>query len=259
MDHANGDVALLEKAAAKLPGLLYSFRVGPDGSFSFVYLSEGCRALYEVAPEVILADFTVALAMVHPQDLAGFTQSVAEAVEKLHLWERELRLCTSSGAVKWIQARSQPEREPDGGTSFSGVMLDITRHKASEGRLRGEIQRLSAPLIRVWDGVLVVPLIGDFGDNRLQAVLSEVLPTMRREAISCVIFDFTGVVGGGEVIANELHRAVQGIALLGGSAVVTGMSPALVIAVARTPHPLTGVVMHGTLASALRSIVRRDG
>lgn len=128
--------ARFQKLAANMPGAIYQFLLRPDGSKSIVYISSGCRDLYELEPEEIQQDYQRLWALIHPEDLAALQQSIFTSAETLKPRNHEARIITPSGKLKWIQSVSRPEKLEGGGILWDGLLLDITKRKRAEEQLQ---------------------------------------------------------------------------------------------------------------------------
>src|SRR4051812_21366299 len=80
------------KLSALIPGMIYQFKLRPDGSTCIPYASEGIRPLFRLAPEEVREDAAKTYDVVHPDDLAGLVQSIKDSAATLTQWSRELRL-----------------------------------------------------------------------------------------------------------------------------------------------------------------------
>lgn len=141
-DHIQVETALVKSEtrfknlAANLPGMIYQFYLAPDGSTAFPYVSPGCQALYEIAPEVAQRDATSLVNAVHQDDRPGFFDSIAQSAASLQPWQWEGRIITQSGQMKWVEGVSKPEQKADGGILWDGLLIDVTARKLAETTLR---------------------------------------------------------------------------------------------------------------------------
>ena len=133
----------LEKLIQAVPGVVFQFRMTPDGTRSFPYLSVGVRELYECSPEDVYADVSLMTEAVLAEDQEPLWRSVNRTKEEFTPWIHEYRIRTLSGKVKWIRGQAQPERQDDGSVLWSGIFVDISEIKATESRLR-RLQELYA-------------------------------------------------------------------------------------------------------------------
>jgi PAS domain S-box-containing protein len=126
----------LQKIASRVPGVVYQFRLRPDGSVSMPYASDGLRELYRLAPEEVCEDASRAFAVHHPDDQPGFVASIEKSARELSPWSHEYRVQFADGTVRWLAGNSVPQREADGATLWHGFASDITDRKQAEVVLR---------------------------------------------------------------------------------------------------------------------------
>jgi PAS domain S-box-containing protein len=131
-----------QKLSDNIPGAIYQFRLTPDGSIDYPYISSGCAELFGISSEVIMADSSCLLEKLHPDDVSLFQQIVAESAQNMTSKQWEGRAVMSSGEIKWIRSVSRPERQADGAIVWDGVMLDITDLKQAETNLYQANERL---------------------------------------------------------------------------------------------------------------------
>ena len=129
----------LKKIAGRIPGVVYQFRLRPDGTACFPYASDGMRELFEVDPDDVRENLAAANNLIDPY---GFWQSIKKSATDLTLWVHEFQLRRNDGTVRWLAGNSVPEREPDGSTLWHGVVTDITERREAETKLRESEGRL---------------------------------------------------------------------------------------------------------------------
>ena len=133
--------ARYERIAAKTPGLVFQFLERPDGTFAFLFISEGSRSIYGLEPEALYAQPQLAIERVHPDDRASFRQFVYASKASLKPLHWEGRQRRPDGEVRWMRVDAQPERLPDGGLIFEGIMVDVTAQRQTEAALRQSEER----------------------------------------------------------------------------------------------------------------------
>ncbi|MGF1459645.1 MAG: PAS domain S-box protein [Leptolyngbyaceae cyanobacterium] len=121
-----------QSLAANMPGIICRYHQTPDGSSYFSYVSPGSRTLWELEPETVYADASQAWALVHPDDLREFRQSMKASRRSGRPWFYEYRIHTPSGAEKWVQGVAKSELQPDGSYVWDGLLIDVTARKRAE-------------------------------------------------------------------------------------------------------------------------------
>jgi PAS domain S-box-containing protein len=129
--------ARFKKIAAASPAQIYIFACQPDGSHRrFKYISPGIREIQELEPEQVLDNPRLTYEQIHPDDRQAYDEVANRSIQALKPFSHEWRIVTASGKLKWVQANSRPEQQPDGEIIWYGVMLDITDRKLAEAALR---------------------------------------------------------------------------------------------------------------------------
>jgi diguanylate cyclase (GGDEF)-like protein len=128
-------LARLEKVTSHVPGFVYEFRLNPDGSSCFPFVSQGVMRIYHVSPGDIEFDASTVFKRIHPDDLAGVTASIQKSAAALSPWRHEYRVLDPEGQAKWLQGQALPEREPNGATLWTGFITDISQQKETEARI----------------------------------------------------------------------------------------------------------------------------
>ncbi|MBD2092677.1 GAF domain-containing protein [Microcoleus sp. FACHB-1515] len=119
-----------------MPGMIYQFWQGTNGSQRFTYVSPGCLDLHEVSAETFMQNHNIGLAVLHPDDKAQFLRSIAQSARSLKGWQQEYRIITPSGKLKWLQGHSQPKRLANGDIVWDGFLTDVSDRKRAEIALR---------------------------------------------------------------------------------------------------------------------------
>lgn len=132
------------RIAATVPGVICSFRLGPDGGACFPYTSPAIEDLYGLRPEELAESAAPLWAMIHPDDLGHLDAGIAASARAMIPWRDEFRVEHPLKGEIWVEGHSMPVREPDGGILWHGYVQDITERKRAERRLFATSERLQA-------------------------------------------------------------------------------------------------------------------
>ncbi len=123
-------------------------------------------------------------------------------------------------------------------------------------RQRETILRLSAPLIQVWDGILVLPLIGELDEVRIHDLIERTLAAVTNRGATHLILDLTGVDTFSVITGTGLLRLVGASRLLGTHCMFTGISPELAQGLVEAETSmLANVPTYATVQAALESLM----
>ena len=126
---------LLARLAQQVPGVIYQYRLRPDGSSCFPFASEAIRDIYEVSPDDVREDATVVFGRLHPEDYDAVASSIAESARTLEPWRCEYRVVLPRQGVRWRSGLARPQREADGSILWHGFITDATPRKRAEAEL----------------------------------------------------------------------------------------------------------------------------
>ena len=120
-------VQMLTKLVDQTPGVLYQYRLWPDGSAAFPFSSPHIRDIYGLESHEIREDASAVFDQIHPDDLSQVAQSIDESANKLSLWQDQYRVrsSTSDTGWRWVEGRASPERMPDDSVIWHGYIADI--------------------------------------------------------------------------------------------------------------------------------------
>jgi diguanylate cyclase (GGDEF)-like protein/PAS domain S-box-containing protein len=130
----------LEHLAANLPGCLFTLHLRPDGSYVLPYASEGISGIFGFGPTAGKEIMPAVLALLHPDDRQRLLQSLGASAKNRSFFDIDIRVLHPVNGESWIECRAMPEDAPGGGTTWHGLMLDITERKRMEERLHVVLQ-----------------------------------------------------------------------------------------------------------------------
>jgi len=120
-------------------------------------------------------------------------------------------------------------------------------------RQTDEISEISTPVIRVWDGVVALPIIGTLDSSRTQIVMENLLQQIVESGSSIAILDISGVPAVDSLVAQHLIKTVSATRLMGAECIISGIRPEIAQTVVHLGIDLTGIITKATLASALKT------
>lgn len=123
---------ILQKIAARVPGVVYQFRMRPDGSSCFPYSSDAIHQIYRVAPGDVVHDASPVFAVLHPDDYDAVARSIEDSRRTLKPWRQEYRVKFNDGVVHWLLGNAVPELEDDGSVLWHGFITEISAQKEAE-------------------------------------------------------------------------------------------------------------------------------
>ncbi len=126
-------------------------------------------------------------------------------------------------------------------------------------RQQQELLELSTPVIKLWDGVLAVPMIGTLDSGRTQVVMEALLQRIVDTGSTIAIIDITGVPTVDTLVAQHLLKTVTAIRLMGAECIISGIRPQIAQTIVHLGIDLTGIITKATLADALAVAMKRAG
>ncbi len=133
-----------------------------------------------------------------------------------------------------VQRRAELERELAALTALRSRELD---ERAALIAMQHEVlQQVSLPVVRVFAGVLVLPLIGLMYEERATQMLERLLAEVAKEHAQVVIVDITGMIEVEETALLSLQRAMTAVGLLGAKGMIVGITSEMAIRLVKMPQ-----------------------
>ncbi|WP_426134272.1 STAS domain-containing protein [Pseudomonas sp. PWP3-1b2] len=126
-------------------------------------------------------------------------------------------------------------------------------------RQQEELLELSTPVVKLWDGVLALPMIGTLDSQRTQVVMESLLQRIVDTGAEIAIIDITGVPTVDTLVAQHLLKTVTAIRLMGADCIISGVRPQIAQTIVHLGLDLQGVVTKANLADALALALKRLG
>jgi rsbT co-antagonist protein RsbR len=126
-------------------------------------------------------------------------------------------------------------------------------------RQQREVLELSTPVVKMWDGVLALPLIGTLDSARTQTVMENLLQKIVETGCETAVIDITGVPTVDTVTAQHLLKTVAAARLMGADCIISGIRPQIAQTIVHLGVDLSTVSTKANLADAFALALRRLG
>jgi rsbT co-antagonist protein RsbR len=126
-------------------------------------------------------------------------------------------------------------------------------------RQQQELLELSTPVVKLWDGVVAVPLIGTLDSARTQIVMESLLERIVETGASIAIIDITGVPTVDTLVAQHLIKTVAAARLMGAECIISGIRPQIAQTIVHLGVVLENVTTKASLADAIVTAFHRLG
>jgi len=126
-------------------------------------------------------------------------------------------------------------------------------------RQQQELLELSTPVVKIWDGILALPMIGTLDSARTQVVMESLLQRIVETESQIAIIDITGVPTVDTLVAQHLLKTVTAIRLMGADCIISGVRPQIAQTIVHLGVDLQGVTTKANLADALALALKRSG
>lgn len=216
--------------------------------------------------------------------LASGTDSSQPAWERIRATLRSVSLSrarggwTPSETVQFIFSLKQPmfaSLNTQDGPASSAQILELdqlidqlgvfTADVYQQGReevivrQQQELLELSTPVVKLWDGILALPLIGTLDSERTQVVMETLLQALVETGSTIAIIDITGVPTVDTRVAQHLIQTVSAARLMGADCLISGIRPQIAQTIVHLGVTLPDVVTKATLADAFVAALDRLG
>jgi rsbT co-antagonist protein RsbR len=126
-------------------------------------------------------------------------------------------------------------------------------------RQQHELLELSTPVVKLWQNILALPLIGTLDSNRTQVVMESLLQKIVETGAAIAIIDITGVPMVDTLVAQHLLKTVAAARLMGADCIISGIRPQIAQTIVHLGVNLEDVVTKATLADAFLVALERTG
>ncbi|MDH6224451.1 STAS domain-containing protein [Streptomyces sp. MJP52] len=122
-----------------------------------------------------------------------------------------------------------------------------------------QLMELSTPVVKLWEGVVAVPLVGTLDSARTQVVMEKLLQALVDADADQAIIDITGVPAVDTEVAQHLLKTVVAARLMGAECIISGIRPQIAQTIVALGIQFGDIVTKASLADALKHALRRGG
>ena len=172
----------------------------------------------------------------------------------------------------FARIRAELANDPDGLVSVTwsatemidrlGLLTTEFYQKSREeviNRQQQELLELSTPVVKLWDGILALPMIGTLDSARTQVVMESLLQRIVETGAEVAIIDITGVPTVDTLTAQHLLKTVTAARLMGADCIISGIRPQIAQTIVHLGVELGAVTTKATLADAFRRALDMTG
>lgn len=135
----------------------------------------------------------------------------------------------------------------------------ITSREELIARQQAEMLELSTPVVKLWDGILALPMIGTLDSARTQVVMEQLLQRIVETGSQIAILDITGVPTVDTLVAQHLIKTVAAARLMGADCIISGIRPQIAQTMVHLSIDLTNIITKASLADAFLIALQKIG
>ncbi len=143
---------------------------------------------------------------------------------------------------------------------YGKVTRDLTDRKQAEEKITRQAQEIlemaTVPIVQVWEGVVLVPLIGTLDSQRTHQLMERLLQRVSETSAPVAVIDITGVPMIDTQTAQHLIETITAVRLLGAEVVLTGVRPTIAQTLVHLNIDLMNVITRSSLAAGLQQALR---
>ena len=151
----------------------------------------------------------------------------------------------------------------DDGNVIGGLeyIIDITETVRQEEKLKEQsrtILEISTPVLKLWDRILILPIIGIIDSYRAQQMMDAMLTKLKDTGSKIIILDIQGVAAVDTAVANHLIKIAKATRLMGCTCIISGISPAVAQTLVQLGIDLGTILTNSDLQEALADAFRHQ-
>jgi rsbT co-antagonist protein RsbR len=236
-------------------------------------LQEECREFLELFSKAVQRGNLTDIQTAEWTDVREMLSSISRA--------RSHKGFTPSETATFVLSFKQPlfhrlrQELPQEGTSLAqeiwlgttlldklGLWTTESYQKAREeviARQQEELLELSTPVVKLWENILALPIVGTLDSARTQVMMESLLQKIVETGSDVAIIDITGVPTVDTLTAQHLLKTVTAARLMGADCIISGIRPQIAQTIVYLGVDLADVVTKATLADAFALALKRTG
>lgn len=143
--------------------------------------------------------------------------------------------------------------------SLITIEMVIKTREELIARQQADMLELSTPVVKLWDGILALPMIGTLDSARTQVVMESLLQRIVETGSQIAILDITGVPTVDTLVAQHLLKTVAAARLMGADCIISGIRPQIAQTMVHLAIDLTDIITKATLADAFIVALQKIG
>jgi len=193
-----------------------------------------------------------------PEDVAkGKTELELKTAARDGRFEDEGWRIRKDGKRFWANVILTALRDKNGNLlGYGKVTRDLSERRRTEEQIHKQAQEIFemavVPVVQVWEGVILVPLIGTLDSQRTQQLMERLLNKVTETSSPVALLDITGVPAIDSQTAQHLIETVSAVRLLGAEVILTGVRPSIAQTLVHLGIDLSNVITRASLAAGLR-------
>ena len=254
----NEKIIDFEAMVQSIDGVVFRFYLRPNGTMGLYYVSENAESILGIKSSIDTFFDEFSAQIPDDQRNAFFSDIAYERAKDS--FERQVQYVRPDNGMQRIMLiKSKTVSRRDENVDI-GVIRDVTdtvmRERALKDQLetiesqKDAISQMSTPILQIWEGILVLPVVGIIDSERSAEMTDKLLEAIVSNRARGVLIDITGIDVLDTKTADHFIKMAKAVSLLGAQAVITGISPAIAQTLTHIDVDLTGI-------ETLRSL--RDG
>lgn len=186
----------------------------------------------------------------------GFTAT--ETAKSVFVFKDSLLAAIDATDAEWLRVYVEISQFADQMGLFTFETYARTREELITEQAE-QLLELSTPVVKLWEGVVAVPLVGTLDSARAQVVMERLLQTLVDTGSPYAIIDITGVPAVDTQVAQHILKTVVAARLMGADCVISGIRPQIAQTIVALGIEFGDIVTKSTLADALMHVLRAGG